>query len=94
VGDDENAKQLRETYPTEAVAKQHANAEWKRLQRGTAQFSYTLALGRADISPEQKIRVQGFKPVIDSEQWLVVKATHSISGGGGFTTALELEKAL
>lgn len=94
VGDDENAKQLRETYPTAAVAKQHAEAEWKRLQRGTAQFSYTLALGRAEISPEQKIRVQGFKPVIDSEQWLVVKATHSISGGGGFTTALELERAL
>ena len=94
VGKDDNAKQLRETYPSAAVAKQHAAAEWNRLQRGAAQFTITLALGRADISPEQKIRVEGFKSVIDSEHWLVVKATHSISGGGGFTTALELERAL
>jgi len=39
------------------------------------------------------VTVSGFKPEIDGTDWLVAKATHTIEGGGGFVTALELERA-
>ena len=93
-GSDTNEKRLRHTYATQAEAKQAAKAEWQRTQRGGASFSLTLALGRADLYPEQTVRVQGFKPEIDAENWLVVKTTHTITGAQGFTTALEMERGL
>jgi phage protein D len=77
---------------TAEEARQHADAEFKRLDRGTAQLSYRLAIGRADIYPEQTITVSGFKPEIDGTAWLVAKATHTIDGSGGFVTSLELER--
>jgi phage protein D len=93
VGSDENARRLPGTYGTEAEAREQAEAANKRNQRGQATLSYTLALGRPDIYPEQRITVSGFKPEIDNTEWLVVKATHTITGDAGFTTALELETA-
>lgn len=92
VGTDKNEKKLQPTYATESEARQQAQAEFQRLGRGTAQLSYRLALGRADIYPEQTVNVSGFKPEIDGTDWLVVKATHTIDGGSGFTTSLELER--
>lgn len=92
VGTDKNEKKLQPTYATESEARQQAQAEFQRLGRGTAQLSYRLALGRADIYPEQTVNVSGFKPEIDGTDWLVVKATHTIDGGSGFVTALELER--
>lgn len=86
-----NAKRLRQTFSSKQEAEQHAKAEWQRVQRGAATFSLSLALGRADLYPEQAVRVRGFKPEIDGAQWLVAKTTHTITGSNGFTTALELE---
>jgi hypothetical protein len=94
VGESGNAKRLRETYSSEAEAREHADAEWKRIRRGAATMDFTLALGRADLSPEQKLRVRGFKPEIDDTVWLIVKSTHSITGAGGYTTQLQLETDL
>ena len=68
-----------------------ASAEFKRLEHGSATMSYTLALGRADISPEQSLTVSGFKNKIDDTGWFVAKATHSIEPDSGFITHLELE---
>jgi len=91
IGESGDAKRLRDTYNSEAEATEHAKAEWKRIQRGAATMAYTLALGRADLYPEQRLRVSGFKAEIDETKWLIAKTTHSITGSGGFTTALELE---
>lgn len=93
VGNDENAKVLRETYATEAIARQFADAERRRLQRGVATLSHTLALGRADLYPEQRVTVSGFKPEIDGTEWLIVKTVHTITGSAGFTTQIEMETA-
>ena len=93
VGTDDNAKRLRESYADEATARQHAHAELERVKRGVAKFNYTLAIGRADLFPEQPITASGFKPDIDGQRWLIAKTTHSVSGSSGFTTALELESA-
>lgn len=94
VGSDENARRLPSTYHSEQEARQQAEAENNRIQRGAAKFAYTLALGRADLYPEQHVRVSGFKPEIDAIDWLIVKTTHTITGSAGFTTQLEMETAL
>lgn len=91
VGTDDNAKRLQESYADEATARQHAHAELERVKRGMAKFKYTLAIGRADLFPEQTVKVSGFKPEIDGPSWLIAKTTHTIIGSSGFTTTLELE---
>lgn len=94
VGTSTNAKNLRETYDSEKTAREHADAEWKRVQRGAAKMDYSLALGRADLYPEQRIEVSGFKADIDGRTWLIAETTHSITGSGGFTTSLMLETSV
>jgi len=94
VGTPDNAKRLRETCSSERIALEHAQAEWQRIQRGAATLSYTLAFGRADLSPEQHLSLSGFKPEIDGTDWLVIKTTHTLTGSQGFSTALELETGM
>lgn len=90
-GESGNAKRLRTTYNSEQDARENAEAEWRRLQRGAARFTYQLALGRPELYPEQSVTVQGFKEGVDGTEWLIERVTHSITGSGGFTTELELE---
>lgn len=92
VGGDNNhsIKVLPETYPTEADASAAATAELNRTQRSQATMSYTLALGRPDLYPELPVYLNGFKPDIDDESWLVKKVRHELSDGG-YTCELDLE---
>lgn len=91
-GQGTEAKVLRRTFASEAEARTHAEAEARRLARGVAELSFTLALGRPEIYPEQRVQVLGIKPTIDAGRWLVKSATHALSAGGeGLTTSLELE---
>lgn len=83
-------KTLRHLYATETGALSGARAAMKRLLRGAAQFDITLAVGRADISPETPVTVQGFKPEIDRESWIIQEVAHTIDSGG-YTCALKLE---
>lgn len=83
-------KTLRHLYATENGAWSGARSAYKKLKRGTAQFSITLAAGRPDLFPETPATVSGFKPEIDAEQWLVTEAAHKLDGGG-YTTAITLE---
>lgn len=92
-GSDDNAKQLRPTYATEADALDAARAEWKRIQRGVAEFELTLALGNARLTPEVTITTQGYKPEIDETEWLATKVVHSLNDGG-YTSSLKLETRL
>lgn len=91
VGTATNAKRLRETFDSECTAREHADAEWKRVQRCAAKLEYSLALGRATLHPEQRIDVSGFKPDIDDRIWLIAEATHSITGSNRFSTSLVME---
>lgn len=89
-GSEDNAKRLTRVYATEKAALRAAEAEFKRLGRGAAEFSLTLAMGRPDLMPEKRLTVSGFKPEIDAAGWLITEARHSL-GGSGFTTALQME---
>lgn len=94
VGSADNARRLPGTFHSEQEAREQAEAAFQRSQRGAATLSYSLALGRPDLYPEQRVRVSGFKPKIDATDWLIVKTRHQITGSGGFTTQLDMETAL
>lgn len=86
----ESVKTLRHTYASKSNAERAAKAEWQRIQRGYAQFSLKLAHGRPDIFCELPVTVSGYKPEIDSESWIVTKATHTLNDAG-LVSMLELE---
>lgn len=92
-GAEDNVFAITKIYATKAAAMRAAQAKWEKLQRGVAEFSLSLAMGRANITPETPVRVSGFKEVIDAQDWIVSKATHNLSNSG-FTTALEFEVLL
>lgn len=91
VGGKDNLKSLRHVYPDKASAEAAIAAEWKKIQRGKASLTYTLALGRADLLPESTFQLNGIKPAIDSIIWLGTKITHHLSDGG-YTVIIEAEK--
>ena len=77
-------------FATQTEAKTAADALWSAIQRNTASFSFTLAKGRADLTPETPVQVVGFKTVIDNIPWVINKVTHVMSRDG-YITKLELE---
>ena len=91
-GTDDKQKKLRDIYATEADAMAAAKSEMQRIERGAATFELTLAIARPEIAPQSPCSVSGWgKPQIDGARWLVKTCTHSMDGGQGFTTAIELE---
>ena len=48
-------------------------------------------MGRPDLYPERQLTVSGFKPEIDSEDWLIESARHLLDASGGLKTTLQLE---
>ena len=92
-GSEDNVFTLTTVYSSKAMAMRAAKAKWEKLQRGVAEFSLTLAMGRADLYPETPVEVKGFKSVIDAQPWLISKVTHSLSSGG-YTTQLDFEVLL
>lgn len=84
-------KVLRHVYANKKNAERAAKAAMNKHQRGVAEFSITLALGRPELFPEIPATVRGFKKEIDSTKWIITKATHNLTADGGYTTALEFE---
>lgn len=74
---------------TDAVTVLKTNPDMLRI----AEFSISLATGRADIYTETPVKVSGFKRVIDEQDWTITKVTHFLNNSG-FTTSLELEVRL
>lgn len=92
-GSEDNVFTMTTVYSSKATAMRAAKAKWEKLQRGVAEFSLTLAMGRADLYPETPVKVSGFKSVIDAQPWLISKVTHSLSNNG-YTSQLDFEVLL
>ena len=90
VGKSDGARQLSHVYSSESHAKRAAKAKLAHAKRQPVSLTLALALGRADLYPEQKGNVTRFKAEIDAVAWLIAEVTHSV-GDRGFTTALKLE---
>ena len=86
-----SVKTLKDTFSSAEAARQAAQSEMQRVDRGAATLSLALALGRPHLMPQAAVTVEGFKPEIDGEGWLVKSVEHAL-GDGGFTTQIELER--
>ena len=86
----DNVKVLRHTYASKSNAERAARSEWRKIQRGVASFTITLARGRAELFPSLHAKVSGWKPQIDNTAWSVGRVVHRLNGSG-YTTTLELE---
>lgn len=86
----DGAKKLARVYATETEAQTAANTALGKAGREPVSLSLTLALGRPDVTPEQKATVRGYKAAIDAMDWLVTEIAHTISDRG-FTTKLTFE---
>ena len=93
VGGTKNPKRLKKIYGNEQDARRAVEAENKRIKRSAAQMDYGLALGMAEIYPDQKVTVLGMKAEISHQKWLVDEVQHTLDGSGGFKTRLILEAA-
>ncbi|WP_455917409.1 phage late control D family protein [Pseudomonas cerasi] len=93
-GGGDNLKDLRHTYSDQQSALRAARAEFRRLQRGSATLSYTLAMGRPDLIPELSYTLQGVKEEIDEIIWYGGNVEHSLTADGGYTVSLDLESKL
>jgi len=91
VGAEEGAKRLSRTYATEPEARRAAEAEKSRTARAPLSLNLSLALGRAAVYPEQRVKVTGFKAEIDAVDWLISDVSHRL--GSGFTTDVTMEVA-
>lgn len=89
-GKADGARKLRRVYANEAEARAAANAEHTRAARAPVSLDLTLSLGRADLTPEQRVTTAGFKPQIDATKWVISEATDTI-GDRGYTTQIKLE---
>lgn len=92
-GSGDNVFVITTVYATQKAAMRAAQAKWEKLQRGVAEFSITLAIGRADLFPETPVVVSGFKSVIDQQKWIISKVAHRLNNSG-YTTQLALEVLL
>lgn len=86
----DGAKKLSQVYGTAADASAAANAAHSRAQREPVSLNLSLALGRPDISPEQKTTVVGYKAEIDAVVWIVAEVASSL-GYQGYVTTLKLD---
>ena len=82
MGKSSNAKQLRESYASEADARAAAVAEWRRIQRGAATMEISLAIGQPLLAPQSPVNVSGYKSDIDAIEWLAIKVHHSMGKAG------------
>lgn len=89
-GVSDNVFELMTIYAIKAQVMRVAQAKWDKIQLGVAEFSITLATGRADLFPETPVVVKGFKRVIDEQSWIISRVVHNLNGNG-YTTGLELE---
>lgn len=89
-GESDNVLELTTIYATKAQAMRAAQVKWDKIQRGVAEFSISLAIGRADLFPETPVAVKGFNRVIDEQAWIISRVVHNLNGNV-YTTGLDLE---
>ena len=71
---------LRHPFRTQAQAKDAADSEYRKGQRGSATLTASLP-GRTDIIAETPLVISGVRFGVDG-RWVVERVTHTLDGGG------------
>lgn len=78
-------------FNSKEEAARAAQAKWEESWKSSAQLTFELALGRAEIIPEMRVEVSGFKDLIDQQKWVVTEVVHTLNSNSGFTSKVTLE---
>ncbi len=92
IGKPEGARKLRRVHTTENEATTAARSEHTRTARAPVTLDLTLALGRGDLYPEQRVTTAGYKPQIDAIKWLISEVADTVTDRG-YVTQVKLEAA-
>ena len=92
-GAGENAKELRKIYSSETDARDAAEAEHSRMERGKARMDIPVALGSPDLFPDRGVNLTDWSPEIDAEAWLIAETAYATDATGGLATKVTLETA-
>ena len=93
IGDDDKVKALSGIYPNETKARDAAQGEFDRLQRGELSMSITLSRPAPALIPETPVKLSGFKPIIANASW-VIKSVRHVLGDQGLRTDFDMETQL
>lgn len=83
-------KSMRHLYASEDNAIRGARNAFRKLKRSVATFDINLGKGWPDLIPDMPVQVDGFKDVIDEQDWLISEITHTVNDSG-FLSILKLE---
>lgn len=81
---------LRHKYPDAGQAQRAATAKMDALERGVGTFSGDVVPGSPGIGAEGKLIVSGLGDIASGE-WVITRAVHRLTKGGGLTTSVEAE---
>lgn len=87
-----NPKRLKRTYASEAEARQAAESEAARRQRGSHTFDLAPAIADCARQPNERITLSGWNSTIDAIDWLI-ESIETRMAAGGLTQTLKLESA-
>lgn len=91
VGTRDKAKTLKGNFATKEEAEAAANAAYSNLKRDSSSGDINLKQGIPSLRAESKVDLTGFRDFIDGT-WLITTATHTLSGSGGLSSRITLEK--
>jgi hypothetical protein len=90
VGNDPPSHALKQMFPTEAQAKQAAQAELTRQQNKSKTLTVNLAVPRFDIFALHRLVLTDTSEPVSGTAWKIVRVTHRYSTNG-WTTSLTCE---
>lgn len=90
VGSGDPVKRIRHYFPTQQAAKQAAQAELDKRERGQSKFSASMP-GRPDLVAEGRLNVTGFGASDVDGEWLIKRVQHEISDRG-YICRIDCEK--
>lgn len=90
LGDGEPIRRLRQWYQDEKTAREAAQAELERRERGEHKLAITMP-GDPGLMAESPLIAAGFRPGVDGA-WLVTRVVHNVTKSGGYVCDVEAEK--
>lgn len=89
VGSGDPVVRLRHTYPSQAQAKQAAQAHRNSRARGEQKLTLTMP-GDSSLTAEARLTLTGFRDGVNGE-WLVTSVVHGFSPSSGYSCTVDAE---
>ncbi|MBL4839938.1 MAG: hypothetical protein JKY47_03805 [Thalassospira sp.] len=85
-GSGDNWKTLKRIFPNAIAAYHAAKAEWARMQRGQMTINLNVSNGDPSIHAGQPLALAGWRPEINSVNWVTQEVSHEWTNDGATTS--------